>query len=222
MFVRVTVPALVIILAPNHTGVCDAEGGVSLWEAGAFRTPLGEVPIDAAFSDALLAASPLVGVDHDAHRGEHAVEVELPFADLSQKVTTLLSADTAGKGLNVKEVKIWGVGDTAVVMVGLEGKVNGALYLLGRVSYDSLTRSVLLSDLRYTLESHDMMTRIKSTFGAGRIKAAIDSATGKGHLAVGEQLDSLKSRLNYELNRSLAPGVRLARTVRHCQTDERA
>ena len=105
-------------------------------------------------------------------------------------MTTQLSADTAGKGLNVKEVKIWGVGDTAVVMVGLEGKVNGSLYLLGRVGYDSVSRSVLLSNLRYTLESHDMMTRIKSTLGAGRIKAAIDSATGKGHLAVGEHLDS--------------------------------
>ena len=98
-------------------------------------------------------------------------------------------------------------------MVGLEGKVNGALYLLGRVGYDSVSRAVLLSNLRYTLESHDMMTRIKSTIGAGRIKAAIDSVTGKGHLSVGEQLDSLKSRLNYELNRSLAPGVRLAGSV---------
>ncbi|HEY2377122.1 MAG TPA: DUF4403 family protein [Gemmatimonadaceae bacterium] len=141
------------------------------------------------------------------------VEVELPFSDLSQKVSTLLAGDTAGKGLHVREIKIWGVGDTAVVKVDLEGKVNGSLYLLGRVGYDSTSRSVLLSNLRYTLESHDMMTRIKSTFGAGRIKAALDAATGKGHLAVGEQLDSLKSRLNYELNRSLAPGVRLAGSV---------
>ena len=141
------------------------------------------------------------------------VEVELPFADLSQKVTTLLAGDTAGKGMKVSEVKVWGVGDTAVVRVDLTGKVNGSLYLLGRVGYDSVSRTVLLSDLRYTLESHDMMTRIKSTVGAGRIKSAIDSATGKGHLAVGEQLDSLRSRLNYELNRSLAPGVRLAGSV---------
>ena len=81
-FARVTIPALVVILAPNHTGVWDADGGVSLWEAGAFRTPLGEVPIDTSFSEALLAASPLVGVDHDAHRGEHAIEVELPFLQL--------------------------------------------------------------------------------------------------------------------------------------------
>ena len=80
VFSRVTVPGLVIILAPNHTGVCDVEGGVSLWEAGAFRTPLGDVPIDAAMAEGLLEISRgVVGVDQDAHRAEHAVEVELPF-----------------------------------------------------------------------------------------------------------------------------------------------
>jgi hypothetical protein len=141
------------------------------------------------------------------------VEVELPFSELSQMVTSIMAGDTAGKGLRVGEVKLWGVGDTAVVMLALEGKVNGSLYLLGRVSYDSISRSVLLSDLRYTLESHDMMSRVKSTLGAGRIKSAIDDATGKGHLAVGEQLDSLRSRLTQELNRELAPGVRLAGSV---------
>lgn len=141
------------------------------------------------------------------------VEVELPFSDLSQKVSALMAGDTAGKGMHVGEVKLWGVGDTAVVMLALEGKVNGSLYLLGRVSYDSTARAVLLSDLRYTLASHDMMSRVKSTLGAGRIKSAIDAATGKGHLAVGEQLDSLRSRLTQELNRELAPGVRLAGSV---------
>ncbi len=79
VFRRLTLPRLVVILAPNHTGVCRAPGGASLWEAGAFRTPLGDVPVDATLAAALAAASPLVGVDHEAHRGEHAVEVELPF-----------------------------------------------------------------------------------------------------------------------------------------------
>ena len=72
-------PALIVILAPNHTGVCRAPGGASLWEDGAFRTPLGDVPVDAPCAAALRAASPLVGLDHDAHRGEHAIEVLLPF-----------------------------------------------------------------------------------------------------------------------------------------------
>ena len=56
---------------------------MSLWEAGAFRTPLGDVPVDAQTAEALLEVSHgVVGVDHDAHRAEHAVEVELPFLQL--------------------------------------------------------------------------------------------------------------------------------------------
>jgi len=79
VFARLQLPRLVVILAPNHTGVCRAPGGVSLWEAGAFATPLGDVPVDAVLADALRSASPLVAVDHAAHQDEHAIEVELPF-----------------------------------------------------------------------------------------------------------------------------------------------
>ena len=79
VFARLELPQLVVVLAPNHTGVCRAAGGVSLWEAGTFHTPVGDVPVDQEFGAALLHASSLVGVDHAAHAAEHAVEVELPF-----------------------------------------------------------------------------------------------------------------------------------------------
>ena len=82
VFARVEIPPLVVVLAPNHTGVCRAPGGVSLWEAGAFRTPLGEAAVDERFGAALLAASPLVGVDHAAHAREHAAEVQVPFLQM--------------------------------------------------------------------------------------------------------------------------------------------
>src|SRR5437763_9468215 len=39
-----------------------------------FRS-LGDVGVDEEFARALVAASPLVGPDHAAHTGEHAVEV---------------------------------------------------------------------------------------------------------------------------------------------------
>src|SRR5207247_6171993 len=80
---HVTIPGLVSILAPNRTGISDVAGGVSLWKAGAFRTPLGDVPVDAELAQALLELSRgVVSVDHEAHRAEHAVEVELPFLKL--------------------------------------------------------------------------------------------------------------------------------------------
>jgi AmmeMemoRadiSam system protein B len=82
-FARVTIPGLVIIVAPNHTGICDATSGISLWEAGAFRTPLGDVPVDAEAAAALREISGgSVEIDHAAHRAEHAVEVELPFLQI--------------------------------------------------------------------------------------------------------------------------------------------
>ena len=82
VFARIAVPPVVVILAPNHTGVCRAPGGASLWEAGAFRTPLGDIAVDEPFAASLREASHLVGVDHDAHSAEHAVEVELPFLQM--------------------------------------------------------------------------------------------------------------------------------------------
>ena len=83
VFASVTIPGLVVILAPNHTGVVAAAAGVSLWEAGAFQTPLGEVTVDADVAQALIEISRgTVAVDHDAHRDEHAIEVELPFLQM--------------------------------------------------------------------------------------------------------------------------------------------
>lgn len=79
VFARLHLPRATVVLAPNHTGVCRAPGGVSLWEAGAFATPLGLVPVDEGLADAVRAACALVAVDHAAHRDEHAIEVQLPF-----------------------------------------------------------------------------------------------------------------------------------------------
>lgn len=78
VFGRVEVPATVVILAPNHTGLGIA-GTASLWDAGAFGTPLGPVPVCAAFGAELAGRCPLVTRDRLAHRDEHAIEVELPF-----------------------------------------------------------------------------------------------------------------------------------------------
>jgi AmmeMemoRadiSam system protein B len=69
---------------------------VSLWEAGAFRTPLGAVPVDAELAAALLDATPLVDVDHEAHRAEHAVEVQLPFLQVLRADVAIVPLVIAG------------------------------------------------------------------------------------------------------------------------------
>jgi len=96
VFGRVAWPEIVVILAPNHTGR-GVPGRASLWDRGAFRTPLGAVPIAAEVAEELVARCPLIARDHTAHRQEHAIEVELPFLQLlapgSQLVPLVLSWD---------------------------------------------------------------------------------------------------------------------------------
>ena len=96
-FARVRIPPVVVILAPNHTGLARAPGGAALWESGSFETPLGGVAVDETCARALLESCPLVSVDHLAHRDEHAVEVELPFirflSPASRVVPLVLSWD---------------------------------------------------------------------------------------------------------------------------------
>lgn len=154
----------------------------------------------------LTLAGPLSGI-------HVPLEIEVPFDDLSRRATALLSGEVAGKGIRVGNIDVWGVGDTAVVKVGVEGRVSGSLFLLGRVGYDAATRSVLISDLRYTLASSSKMSSIKATLGAIRIRHALEDATGHGRLAIGEQLDRLKSQLGSELNRDVAPGLALSGAI---------
>ena len=75
-FRQVQIPKRCIVLGPSHTGSAMAW---SLMADGAYRTPLGEVPVDAECAGALRARCPFLEVDAWAQRGEHAVEAVLPF-----------------------------------------------------------------------------------------------------------------------------------------------
>lgn len=63
-----------VILAPSHAG--DYRG-LAVLDAEAFATPLGLVEIDRHALD--LADHPLVRVDPAPFRGEHSLEIQLPF-----------------------------------------------------------------------------------------------------------------------------------------------
>jgi hypothetical protein len=147
------------------------------------------------------------------------MEIEIPFADLSRRATAALAGEVAGKGITVGDISVWGLGDTAVVKVNVQGRVSGSLFLLGRVGYDAASRAVLIQDLKYTLESSSKMSSIKATLGAPRIRHALDSASGHGRLDIGEQLDRVKTQLTSQLNRELAPGVLLSGAVTDVRID---
>jgi MEMO1 family protein len=69
-------PRRMVILCPNHTGMGEP---LAIMSEGAWHTPLGDAPIDEAMASELKSRMSLLAEDPEAHRFEHALEVQLPF-----------------------------------------------------------------------------------------------------------------------------------------------
>jgi len=65
-----------VILGPNHYGAGSALATVN---SGVWRTPLGDVEVDAETATEILRESEIIDVDESAHRHEHSIEVQIPF-----------------------------------------------------------------------------------------------------------------------------------------------
>jgi AmmeMemoRadiSam system protein B len=87
VFARVMVPERCIVLCPNHTGQGRP---LAVMSEGSWETPLGTIPLDHELASALQHNCSRLQEDGDAHRGEHAVEVQLPFLQLRQPALRLV------------------------------------------------------------------------------------------------------------------------------------
>ncbi|MCX6133534.1 MAG: AmmeMemoRadiSam system protein B [Ignavibacteriales bacterium] len=66
----------VLMVGPSHREYFD---GVSVYPGDAYRTPLGDVPVHQEIRKALVEESPYIEASEIGHRGEHSLEVQLPF-----------------------------------------------------------------------------------------------------------------------------------------------
>lgn len=73
---RIALPEKIIVLGVRHYPRGEQ---AAILLSGAWRTPLGDVPIDEELAVALREACPLLREDSVAHSGEHSLEVQLPF-----------------------------------------------------------------------------------------------------------------------------------------------
>lgn len=75
VFAATRVPERVVVLAPNHTGRGTSRAA---WARGALAIPGGSLPVDEELTGRLVDEG-VLDDDREAHRREHALEVELPF-----------------------------------------------------------------------------------------------------------------------------------------------
>src|ERR1700758_1964458 len=78
---RIMLPKKVLILGVRHYPRGEQ---LALLSSGAWRTPLGDAPIDEELAQALRSACPLLREDSVAHSTEHSLEVQIPFLQILQ------------------------------------------------------------------------------------------------------------------------------------------
>jgi MEMO1 family protein len=105
----------VVVIGPAHFVPFR---GIALPTVQAFRTPLGDVPVDAAAIASILDL-PQVALADEPHQPEHALEVELPFLQTVLGAFTLVPL-VVGEATpeEVAEVlaRLWGGPETLLVI----------------------------------------------------------------------------------------------------------
>src|SRR5271166_2886706 len=81
VYSRLEIPRHCVILCPNHTG---RGRPLAVMASTTWQTPLGEVAADTEITEHLISRFPALEEDSEAHRGEHAIEVQLPFLQQRQ------------------------------------------------------------------------------------------------------------------------------------------
>lgn len=87
VYSELELPNRYILMCPNHTGRGQA---LSIMSSGAWETPLGRVAIDSELAVLLQQQFPLLIEDSEAHRTEHAAEVQLPFLQICKPGCTFV------------------------------------------------------------------------------------------------------------------------------------
>ncbi len=105
----------VVLLGPSHR---VGFRGIAATTSTSFRTPLGDIPIDAA-SIQQIVGLPEVGFLDQAHAQEHSLEVHLPFLQRVLEDFTLVPlvvGDASPTSVATVLDKLWGGPETLVVI----------------------------------------------------------------------------------------------------------
>ena len=98
VYARVAIPPVAVILCPNHTG---RGSRASLEPSEAWRTPLGDVPVNRRLSRRLRELAPSLEPDAAAHAREHSLEVQLPFLQARRRDIEIVPICLGGNDLDL-------------------------------------------------------------------------------------------------------------------------
>ncbi|MGA9353143.1 MAG: AmmeMemoRadiSam system protein B [Terriglobales bacterium] len=162
VYARVEIPEHCVILCPNHTG-----RGVPLaiMSAATWQTPLGEVAPSTELAERLLRRFPALQENSAAHRGEHGIEVQLPFLQVQQKNLHIVPIAVGTSDFRVLRE----LGEAIAEVIG---DVSGDAVDAARCESDRVAPNILLiasSDMNHY--EPDSITRVKDRLAIERVLA---------------------------------------------------
>ncbi|OQK16578.1 extradiol dioxygenase [Methyloprofundus sedimenti] len=105
----------VVVLGPSHK---VSFAGLALSHAEAFRTPIGDIPVDTE-AIASIIHFPFVGYSDQAHLYEHSLEVQLPFLQMTLdafKLLPIVVGDCPAEQIEQVLELFYGADDTLIVI----------------------------------------------------------------------------------------------------------
>jgi len=107
--------------------------------------------------------------------------------------------------VTITDIDLYGQNESLIIRAELKGSLNGSIYLRGLPFYDAQTKTISLRDLKYDLDTRNVLYRTASWLLQGSFARMMEQQLT---IPVGSQLEEAKKSLQAKLmNNQLAKGV---------------
>jgi len=150
-----------------------------------------------------------------APEGFHlAVPMLVPFEELNKRLAEEIVGQEiippVGSRIKITGIQAYGSGNNLITEVTVSGGVNGTLYLQGKPTLTPDGQTLELRDFNFTMDTSNLLAKFTNRTMYDTIRENILPNT---RIEVGDRIAGLRSRIQRQMNRELAPGIWLEGAV---------
>ncbi|WP_155296315.1 DUF4403 family protein [Spirosoma rigui] len=120
--------------------------------------------------------------------------------------------------ITVTNIDLYGQNDHLIIKAGLKGTITGDIYLRGRPYYDAASQTISLKDLKYDLDTKNVLQRSASWLLQGTFARTLEKQLT---IPVGSYISDMQKQLQERLkNNQLAKGVLINGQITEIRPDQ--
>lgn len=144
-----------------------------------------------------------------AEQGFHlAIPLIVPYKELTERVAAEAVGSEiippVGSRIKVDAVQLYGSGNRLICEVGVSGGVNGKLYIQGTPTLTPDGQTMMFGNFEFTMETSNVLVKATNRMMHDSIRERVLPQT---KIDLRDRIDVLRSRIEKQMNRELAPGI---------------